>query len=189
MNLMRTYILCRCQVHIIVNRTFPRVQSGDSLHFLFGQCEIKNRKVLYHPFLAYGFGDNHHIALVQPAEDNLTDCPSMLFGNGFQYGIVPDVVLPFGKRCPCFVLYAFALQELVGGFLLEERVGFQLIDGRFHFVVQEKVLQAFIGEARHADGSDSAFFIKPLASSLCRIIVAVGLVQQVEVDIIQPEQL
>ena len=56
MNLMRTYILCRCQVHIIVNRTFPRVQSGDSLHFLFGQCEIKNRKVLYHPFLAHCVG-------------------------------------------------------------------------------------------------------------------------------------
>ena len=122
MNLMRTYILCRCQVHVIVNGAFPRVQSGNSLHFLFGQCEIKNGKVLYHPFLAYRLGNDHHIALVQPAEDNLTDCPSMLFGNGFQHGIVPNVVLPFGKRCPCFVLYAFALQEFVGGFLLEERV-------------------------------------------------------------------
>ena len=71
-------------------------------------------------------GNDHHIALVQPAEDNLTDCPSMLFGDGFQHGIVPDVVLPFGKRCPCFVLYAFALQELICGFLLEERVGLQM---------------------------------------------------------------
>ena len=87
------------------------------------------------------------------------------------------------------MLYAFALQELVGGFLLEERVSLKLVHGGLHFVVQEKVLQAFIGEARHADGPDSAFFIKPLAGSPRRIIVAVGLVQQVEVDIIQPEQL
>ena len=68
-------------------------------------------------------------------------------------------------------------------------MSFQLIDGRFHFVVQEKVLQAFIGEARHADSADKPFFVKPLAGSPRRIIVAVGLVQQVEVDIIQSKQL
>ena len=78
---------------------------------------------------------------------------------------------------------------LVGGFLLEERVSFQLIDGRFHFVVQEKVLQAFIRETRHADSADTPFFVEPFASSPRGIIVSVGLVQQVEVDIIQPEQL
>ena len=68
-------------------------------------------------------------------------------------------------------------------------MGFQLIDGRFYFVVQEKVLQAFIGEARHSDGADKSFFVKPFAGPPRGIIVAVGLVQQVEVDIIQPEQL
>ena len=119
----------------------------------------------------------------------MTDRAPVIFSNGFQHGIVPDVVLPFGKRRPCLMLYAFALKELVGGLLLEERVGLQLVDGRFHFVVQEKVLQAFIGEARHADGADKPFFVKPFANSPCGIIVAVGLVQQVEVDVIQSEQL
>ena len=87
------------------------------------------------------------------------------------------------------MLYAFALQELICGFLLEERVGLQLVDGGLHLIVQEKVLQAFIREARHADGPDSTFLIKPFAGPPSRIIVAVGLVQQVEVDMIQPEQL
>lgn len=133
--------------------------------------------------------DDHHIALIQPAEHDLTDCPSMLFGNGLQHRIVPNVIFSLGKWCPCFVLYAFALQELIGGLLLEERVSLKLVDGGLHLIVQEKVLQAFIGEARHTYGADKSFFVKPFAGSPRRIIVAVGLVQQVEVDVIQSEQL
>ena len=117
MYFMQADAFYRCQIHVIINRAFSCIKRGDGIHLFFRKRKIKDVEVLYHPFLAYRLGNDHHIALVQPAEDNLTDRATVLFSDGFQHGIVPDVVLPFGKRCPCFVLYAFALQELVGGFL------------------------------------------------------------------------
>ena len=61
----------------------------------------------------YGFWNDHHVALVQPAEDDLPHCPPVLFRNGFQCGIIPDVILAFSKRSPGFMLYALTLQEPV----------------------------------------------------------------------------
>ncbi|GEM_PF-100874 len=83
------------------------------------------------------------------------------------------------------MLYALALQKMVGCLLLEERMGFQLVNGKLHLIVQKKVLQAFIGETCHTDGTDKPFFIKLLADPPCSIIITVWLVQQIEVDILQ----
>ena len=36
---------------------------------------------------------------------------------------------------------------------------FYLIDGRLHLIVQEKVLQAFIGETGYSDGADTPLLV------------------------------
>ena len=188
MNLVQADAFHRCQIHVVVNRTFPGFKRGNVIHLFFRKHKVKDVEVLNHPFFVYRLGNDHHIALVQPAENDLSHRTPVLFGDGFQHGIVPDVIQPLGKRRPCLMLDSLLLQEGIGGLLLEERMRFKLVHSRFHFIVQEKVLQTFIGKARHADGADKSFFVKPLAGSSCRIIVAVGFVQQIEVDIIKSKQ-
>ena len=53
--------------------------------------------------------------------------------------------------------------------------------------MQEEVLQALAAEARHSDGTDASLPVEPLGCPPCRIIVAVGLVLQVQVEVIQSE--
>ena len=177
-----------CQIHVVINRTFPGFKCGDGLHLFFRERKVKDVEVLGHPLLVYSLGDDHHIALVQPAEDDLPHCPSVLLSNGFQHGIVPYVILPLGKRRPRLMLDGFFLQERIGGLLLEERMRLKLVHGRLHLVVQEKVLQALVGKACHTDGTDKPLLVEPLAGPPCRIIIAVGLVQQIEVYVIKSEQ-
>ena len=63
----------------------------------------------------------------------------------------------------------------------------QLVHGRLHLVVQKQVLQPLIRETRYADGADTSLLVKPLHSPPCGVVISVGLVHQVEVEIVQSE--
>ena len=108
---MQSYPFHGRQVHVVVNGAFPRFQQGDSIHFFFGQCKVENVEVLYHPCLAYGLGNDHDVALIEPTEYDRSHAFAMPCGDFFQYRMVENVVLPFGKRCPCFMLDSLLLQE------------------------------------------------------------------------------
>ena len=179
----------RSQIHIVINRTFPGLKRGDGIPLFFRKRKVKDVEVLNHPFPVHSLGNDHYVALVQPAEDDLPHRPSVFFCDGFQHWIVPNVIPSLGERRPCLMLDSLLLQERIGGLLLDERVCLKLVHGGLHLIVQEEVLQAFIGKARHADGADKSFFVKPLAGSPRRIIVALGLVQQIEINVIKSEQL
>ena len=135
---MQSYPFHGRQVHVVVNGAFPRFQQGDSIHFFFGQCKVENVEVLYHPCLAYGLGNDHDVALIEPTEYDRSHAFTMPCGDFFQYRMVENVVLPFGKRCPCFMLDSLLLQEGIGGLLLEKRMCFKLVYGRVYFVVQKQ---------------------------------------------------
>ena len=64
---------------------------------------------------------------------------------------------------------------------------FKLVYDGFYFVMQEKVLQAFIRETRNPDSPDASLFIEPLHRPPCGIVIPVGFVHQVEVEVVQPE--
>ena len=64
---------------------------------------------------------------------------------------------------------------------------FKLVYDGFYFVMQEKVLQAFIRETRNPDSPDASLFIEPLHRPPCGIVIPVGFVHQIEVKIVQPE--
>lgn len=141
---MGSYAFNSCQIHIVIDGAAACIQCGDGLQLFSGQCKIENIEVFRHPFLPHALGDNDHVTLVEPAQYDLSRTLAMLTCDFFQYRLVENIVLAFGKRCPCLMLYAFLLQEKIGFPLLEERVRFNLIDGRLHLVVQEEVLQPFI---------------------------------------------
>ena len=65
---------------------------------------------------------------------------------------------------------------------------FELVDGGLHLIVQEKVLQALARKAGDADGAHAALAVEALGGAPGGIVVAIGLVQQVEVEIVEPEQ-
>ena len=51
------------------------VERTDLPHFLLTQSEVEDVQVLYHALAAHGLGDDHHIPLVQPAQDDGRRCP------------------------------------------------------------------------------------------------------------------
>jgi hypothetical protein len=48
-------------------------KSGDSGHLIGGELEVEDIDVLAHPFGADRLGDDHNIALDEPAQDDLGD--------------------------------------------------------------------------------------------------------------------
>lgn len=82
---------------------------------------------------------------------------------------------------------AFGLQKSVGVLLLLERMRFDLIDRGLDFVVQEQILQTFVGKARHADRTNAAFLVQALKSTSGGVVIAVRLVQEIEVNVVKTE--
>lgn len=66
-------------------------------------------------------------------------------------------------------------------------MGFDLIDRRRDLVVQNQVLKAVGVEVRHTDGADAALAVKLLHGAPRTVDVAVRLVDQIEVQIVQPQ--
>ena len=110
-----------------------------------------------------------------------------MVGYGLDCRVVEYVALAFGEGRPCLVLYALLPHEGVCLPLLEEGVGLNLVHGRLHLVVQEEVLQAFVREARHADGAYAALLVQAFGGAPCGVVVAVRLVQQVQVQVVEAE--
>ena len=94
----------------------------------------------------------------------------------------PMIIVAF-----CFMLYAFLLQKDIGFLLLEERMRFYLVDGRFYFVVQKEILQTFVSETGHPNDAYASLFIQFFRSSPCRIIIAIRFMQQIQIQIVQSE--
>src|SRR5687768_14424010 len=78
-------------------------------------------------------------------------------GEGQQDFVLEDVVLAFREWRPGFMLYPVGPQEFVGFDLLIERMGFDLINRRHHFVMHDQVHQPVGVEVANPDGSYAAF--------------------------------
>ena len=70
-----------------------------------------------------------------------------------------------------------------------ERVRLDLVDGRRHVLMNEKVHHAVGLEVAHADRSRSTIAVQLLHRTPRAVHVAVGLVDQVEVDVVEAEAL
>ena len=132
------------------------IQLADGLHLLLGQREIKDVKVLLHPLLVGGFGDDHHVALQQKAQGSLRGGLVVLLADFVQNGIGEKVVASLGEGPPGLVLYAVLFHVLVRGLLLMEDVGLHLVDRRRDFGELAQVDQAVGIKVADADGAQLA---------------------------------
>ena len=53
------------------------VEGGDPGHLIGGELEVEDIDVLAHPLGADGLGDDHDVALDEPAQDDLGDGPAV----------------------------------------------------------------------------------------------------------------
>lgn len=81
----------------------------------------------------------------------------------------------------------FLLQKLLGFDLLVEGVGFDLVNCRNHFVINDEVYKPIRIEVADTDGFDAAISIQLLHRPPRAVNVAVGLVDQIQVEVIQSQ--
>ncbi len=113
----------------------------------------------------------------------------VFLGDRDEHLVLEEVVLAFRERPPGFDLHAVLLQELLGLDLLVERVGFDLVDRRGDVVVDDQVHHAVGVEVADADGADPALPVERLHVPPGAVDVAVRLVDQVEVQVVQSQPL
>jgi hypothetical protein len=100
-----------------------------------------------------------------------------------------EVVLPLGERTPGLNLHAALAHELLLVGALVERVRLDLVDRRDDLVVVDEVDQPVGEEVRHADGLREPFAVELLHRAPLAVVVAVRLVDEVEVHVIEAQPL
>src|SRR5690242_21580638 len=166
-----------------------RVQCADRGHVLGAQLEIKNCEILGHAFLSHRLGENDDASLRHPAEDDLCHAALVSLGDAQQQRVCEDVIAPLGERSPGFRLDIVCLKKRLRIDLLMEGIDFDLIDRRYDLVVNHQVHEAVRMKVRNADGLDRASAIRLLHRAPLAIYVAIGLMNQVQVEVFQLQPL
>ena len=162
---------------------------GDAGHLVVGELEVEDVDVLAHPLGADGLGDDDDVALDEPAQDDLGDGLAVRGADLAEDRVGEDVVLALGERAPGLDLHAvLAHERLVGGALVE-RVRLDLVDRRRDLVVGDEVDEPVGVEVRHADGLGQALAVDLLHRPPGAVVVAEGLVDEVQVDVVEAEPL
>ena len=88
---------------------------------------------------------------------------------------------------PGFVAYAVLIHDAVVVVALVVDVGLDLVDRRCDFVVDDEVDEPVGEEVGHADGAHAALVQEFLHRPPGAVVVVEGLVDEVEVDVVQTE--
>lgn len=105
--------------------------------------------------------------------------------NFCQHRVGEDAVVPLGKGPPGFRNHAVLFHQRQGIFLLEEGVQLNLVDGGGYLYRLTQVGQTVGVEVAHANGFQLALPVGLFHSAVCANIVAHGLMDEIQVDIIQ----
>ena len=96
---------------------------------------------------------------------------------------------PSANGAPGLDLHAALAHELLVVGALEERVGLDLVDRRGDLVVVDEVDQPVGVEVGDPDGPGQALPVQVLHGPPGAVVVAEGLVDQVQVEVVEPEPL
>jgi hypothetical protein len=165
------------------------VERDDRLHVFATELEVEHREVLRHPLFADRLRDRDDAALHEPANDHLRDRLAVLRADRSEQLVLEDVVLPFREGAPRLVLHAILAHELMGLDLLVEWVRFDLVDRGYRLVVDDQVHEAIGVEVADADRADAAFAMQLLHRAPRSVHVAVRLVDEKQIEDIEPEAL
>ena len=151
------------------------------------ELEVADGEVLPDAFFVDGFRDGDDVFLQQPAEDDLCRRLAVRLADGGECRIGEDAALSFSERRPGHEADVIGLHDFAELLLLAERMRFHLVDGGHDVVRENQVEQAVGQEVADADGANLARFVQFLHRVPCAVVVAVGHVDEVEVEVVRAE--
>ena len=164
-----------------------QIQLRDLCHILIAEFKIPDIHVLFHAVLVYGLRDDSHPTLYIPAQRHLGSALSVFLTDLCQDRMSENPMISFGKRSPCLWLHTVFFHQGKGVFLLEKRMQLYLIDCRRHFHCLTQIRKPRRIEVTYADGLELSFFVRFLHGTVCADVISHGLMEQIQIQIIQPQ--
>lgn len=161
------------------------VEFGDLGHLAVGEAEVEDIQILRHTLLVGALGDGHDAALRQPAQGDLRGILAVLATDGGQLRAFDDAVHALSAQwTPGHHPRAeLGVQRFDGG-LLDEGIALQLVDHGLHIHIVGEVEEATRLEVAHADGAHLAVAVGTLHGAPGAEDVAVGLMDEQQVDVV-----
>ena len=129
-------------------------------------------------------GDNDDVELDEVAQGHLGGGLAVLLADGGEHRVGEDVVAALGERPPGLQGgVVLGVPGAVVGLLVED-VGLHLVDGRRHLDVLRQVHEPVGEEVGDADGADLAGGQGLLHGAVGAVVVAEGLVDEQQVDVV-----
>ena len=171
------------------NSVVPVSMAAIRGHLVVGEGEVEDVEVLRHPLGPHGLGDDDDVALGEPTQDDLGNGLAVASADLGQDRVGEQVVAALGEPAPGLVLDAALDHEVVVGLPLEVRVGLDLVDRRGEAGAVDEVDEPVGVEVRDADGPDRALLVEGAHGAPGAVVVTVGLMDQVEVEVVEAEAL
>ena len=134
-----------------------------------------------------GLGDDDHTPLSVPAQSHLGGGFAVLLAELGQNRVGENVVFPFGHWSPRLWLDVQGFHVLNSPGLSEEGMQLHLVDHRGDPGIQAQVGQPVGVEVAHADGPDLPGLVQLLHGPPRAVVVVHGLVDQIQVQVVQPQ--
>jgi len=163
------------------------VERGDRGQVVVGELEVEDVEVLGHAVRADRLRDDDDSALDQPAEHDLGDGLAVRLGDRGQHRVREVVVPAFGERAPGLVLNTVLAHEGLLLPALMEHVRLDLVHRGRDLVVLDQVDEPIGVEVRDADRTDPAFPVEVLHRPPLAVVVAVRLVDQIQIEVVQAQ--
>ena len=172
-------------VPVIQYFTVAEIKLINRAQLCFCQTEIPDILILPHMLRNTAPRHHAHAPVNIPAKRGLR-CRFSVFHPGlFKDFIGKNIFQSFTQRRPCLRLYAQLFHNPQGVVLMIERMQLHLIDHGRHCTVQTQVGQPLRTEVAHTNGSDLSIFIEFLKGAPRTVIVAVWLVNEIQIDIVK----
>ena len=153
------------------------------------QLEVEHVEVLAHPLGPHGLRDDDDPALDQPAQDDLSDRLPVRPTDLGEGRVREQVVAPLRERPPRLDSNAALTQQLLIVGALEEGMRLDLVDRRRDLVVLTQIDEPVGIEVRDTDGACEPLLVQLLHRPPRAVVVAERLVDQIQVEVVNPELL
>ena len=160
------------------------IERRDGRAVLVGKREVEDIEVLRHALGFGGLGDQDDAAIQHVAQGHLPDALAVLLADSGQNGIREESVGTLDERTLGHVVDAKTLHDLVVALLLPEDVGLDLVDRGDDSRESGDVNGSDGVEVGHPDGTNLPGLEGTLQVAVSTVVVAVGLVDQHEVDVV-----
>lgn len=163
------------------------VQGGNLGHLLVGEGKVEEGEVVPDVAGVLRAGDHNVAVLDVPAEDNLGAGLAVLLAQLGKEGLLQQGFVPVAQGVPGLEDDALVLQEPFEVLLLGVGVGLGLQHGGLHLAEGEDLLDLGLAEVGQADGPHLPLLVGCLHLAVTGHIVAGGLVDEEEVNIVRTQ--